>query len=63
MDQLHIRPGVDLTSDLPEAVIDEIRQALFEYKVIFFRDQPLTPARHVASCDQSSASMNSAQRR
>ena len=40
--------GVDLTSDMPDAVIDEIRRALFEYKVIFFRDQPLTPERHVA---------------
>jgi taurine dioxygenase len=33
--------GVDLTSDLPDAVIDEIRRALFEYKVIFFRDQDI----------------------
>ena len=40
--------GVDLTTELPEAVIDEIRRALFEFKVIFFRDQPLTPAQHVS---------------
>jgi taurine dioxygenase len=40
--------GLDITGDLPDAVIDEIRRALFEYKVIFFRDQPLTPERHVA---------------
>ena len=40
--------GIDITGDLPDAVIDEIRRALFEYKVIFFRDQPLTPERHVA---------------
>jgi alpha-ketoglutarate-dependent taurine dioxygenase len=40
--------GVDLTSDLPAPVISELRQALLDYKVIFFRDQPLTPAQHVA---------------
>ncbi|HUC04074.1 MAG TPA: TauD/TfdA family dioxygenase, partial [Acidimicrobiales bacterium] len=40
--------GVDLTKDLPDAVIEEIRQALHEYKVIFFRNQPLTPQQHVA---------------
>lgn len=40
--------GVDLTAQLPDAVIDEIRQALFDYKVVFFRDQPLNPGQHVA---------------
>lgn len=40
--------GVDITTDLPQPVIDELRQALLAYKVIFFRDQPLTPERHVA---------------
>src|SRR5438552_3385533 len=40
--------GVDLTRDLPDALIDEIRRALFEFKVIFFRNQALTPERHVA---------------
>lgn len=40
--------GVDLTSELPDAVIDDIRRALHEYKVIFVRDQHLTPAAHVA---------------
>lgn len=40
--------GVDITVDLPDAVIAEIRQALLDYKVIFFRDQPLTAATHVA---------------
>lgn len=39
--------GVDLSTDLPEAVVVEIRQALHDYKVIFFRDQPLTPLQHV----------------
>ena len=40
--------GVDLSTDLPEEVVEEIRQALHDYKVIFFRDQPLTPPQHVA---------------
>jgi taurine dioxygenase len=40
--------GVDLTAELPDAVIDEIRQALHAYKVIFFRRQPLSAAQHVA---------------
>jgi taurine dioxygenase len=40
--------GVDLTSELPDAVIAELRQALLDYKVLFFREQPLTPAQHVA---------------
>jgi taurine dioxygenase len=40
--------GVDLTTELSDEAIGEIRQALHDYKVIFFRDQPLTPERHVA---------------
>ncbi|MFE3227927.1 TauD/TfdA dioxygenase family protein [Nocardia sp. NPDC059228] len=40
--------GVDLTREQPDAVIAEVRQALHEYKVLFFRDQPLTPQQHVA---------------
>lgn len=40
--------GVDITSDLDDAVIDELRRALFAYKVVFFRDQPLTSEQHVA---------------
>ncbi len=40
--------GVDLGSDLPDAVIDEIRRALLDYKVLVFRDQPITPPEHVA---------------
>ena len=34
--------GVDLTTDLDDAVIDEIAGPSLDYKVIFFRDQPLT---------------------
>src|SRR5437879_2376311 len=40
--------GVDLTADLPQPVIDELTAALYDYKVIFFRDQPLTAERQVA---------------
>ncbi|WP_227981765.1 TauD/TfdA dioxygenase family protein [Nocardia spumae] len=40
--------GVDLSTDQPGEVIDELRRALHDYKVIFFRDQPLTAAQHVA---------------
>ena len=39
--------GVDLRDDLPDAVFAEIEQALFDYKVIFFRGQPLDPGQHV----------------
>ena len=39
--------GVDLSANLSESTIDEIRAALREYLVVFFRDQRLTPAQHV----------------
>ena len=40
--------GLDLREQLDDSVIAEITQALFDYKVIFFRDQPLDPDQHVA---------------
>ncbi len=40
--------GVALAEDVSDDVIDEIRRALTEYKVLFFRDQPMDAARHVA---------------
>jgi alpha-ketoglutarate-dependent taurine dioxygenase len=40
--------GIELASDLPNSVVGELRQALSDYKVLFFRDQPLTAAQHVA---------------
>ncbi len=40
--------GMRLSGDLDEAVIAEIRQALLDYKVLIFRDQPLTAAEHVS---------------
>jgi taurine dioxygenase len=35
--------GVDLAGDLPNAAIAEIRRALLDHQVIFFRDQRLDP--------------------
>ena len=40
--------GPDLTTELADEVVAEIARALAEYKVIFFRDQPVTAAEHVA---------------
>lgn len=40
--------GVDLTAPLADEVVEDLRRALDDYKVIFFRDQALTPAQHVA---------------
>ncbi|RFU85707.1 taurine dioxygenase [Streptomyces triticagri] len=41
--------GVDLTQPLDAAVVTELRQALLEWKVIFFRDQHgVTPEHHLA---------------
>jgi taurine dioxygenase len=40
--------GLDLTAELSDEVIDELRHALHDYKVIFFRDQPMSPSQHVA---------------
>jgi len=40
--------GVSLAEPLDEPTFDEIHRALLEYKVIFFRDQDITPAQHVA---------------
>jgi alpha-ketoglutarate-dependent taurine dioxygenase len=40
--------GVDVAEDLDEAVVGEIRQALLDYGVIFFRDQKLDVVGHKA---------------
>jgi taurine dioxygenase len=39
---------IDLAAPLPDAEIDDIRRALHEFKVVFFRDQALDDAGHVA---------------
>lgn len=40
--------GPDLAADLSDDLVAEIRRALIEHQVIFFRDQSLTPAQQVA---------------
>ena len=40
--------GVDLAADVTEDTIAEIRSAFLEHLVIFFRDQPLSPAQFMA---------------
>ncbi len=39
--------GVDLSQDVSDIIVDEIRQALGEYGVLLFRDQNLSPEDHV----------------
>ncbi|MFM8529047.1 MAG: TauD/TfdA dioxygenase family protein [Ilumatobacteraceae bacterium] len=39
--------GVDLRDDLADEVVAEIRAALHAFKVIFFRNQPISPDQHV----------------
>ena len=40
--------GIDLTRDLDDQTIAEIAQEQREHLVVFFRDQDITPARHLA---------------
>ena len=41
--------GLKLSGDLPDAAISEIRRALLDFKVVFFRDQnELTSSEHIA---------------
>jgi len=40
--------GVDLSREMSDEAVDEIRHALSEFGVVFFRDQALTPDQHVA---------------
>ena len=40
--------GVDLTAELGNAEIAEIRDAFHQYGVVFFRDQGITPEQHIA---------------
>ena len=39
--------GIDLARALDETTIAELRRALLAFKVIFFRDQPISTAQHV----------------
>lgn len=40
--------GIDLREELSDAAIAAVRQALLDWKVIFFRDQDITRAQHIA---------------
>ena len=40
--------GIDLTRDLDEPTVAELRQALVNHQVLFFRDQPIESARQQA---------------
>jgi taurine dioxygenase len=40
--------GIDLSAELPDATVSQIRQALLDHGVIFFRDQDLPPAAFLA---------------
>ncbi|MGA9277446.1 TauD/TfdA dioxygenase family protein [Ilumatobacter sp.] len=40
--------GIDLGAELSDGTISEIRQALLDWKVLFFRDQDITTDRHLA---------------
>jgi len=40
--------GVDLGHDLADETIAEVRRALLEYKVVFFRDQRISTEQHLA---------------
>ena len=40
--------GLDLSRELDDHTVAEVRRALLTYKVIFFRDQDITRAQHIA---------------
>ena len=44
--------GVDLTKPLPPQQVKEVRDAFLKWKVVFFRDQHLDHAQHVAMARQ-----------
>lgn len=40
--------GIDLTGSLSDETVAELRRCLLDFKVIFFRNQPMTSSQHVA---------------
>jgi len=40
--------GIDLSQDISDETIKEIAQAQRDHLVVFFRDQDITPAQHIA---------------
>ena len=51
--------GVDLSTELDDAVIAEIRQAWLDHLVIFFRDQPISDASFLAIIVSAATANNS----
>src|ERR1700757_1128118 len=51
--------GVDLTEPLPPQQVKEVRDAFLKWKVVFFRNQHLDHAQHVAMARGNSASRRS----
>ena len=43
--------GIDLARDLKDGVVADLRQALGDYGVLFFRDQNLAPEDHIAMAE------------
>mgnify|MGYP006444084423 FL=1 len=41
--------GVDLSADVSNSLGQELRQGLGEYGVLFFRDQDISDAEHIAA--------------
>ena len=44
--------GIDLSMDIGDGQHAELRRAFDEFGVIFFRDQALTPERHIAFAER-----------
>jgi taurine dioxygenase len=44
--------GVNLSQHISDAVRDEIKDAILKYKVVFFRDQDITPQQHAAFAER-----------
>jgi len=44
--------GIQLAGKLDDDMVAEIRRALLEFKVIFFRNQPMSPEEHVAFAER-----------
>lgn len=44
--------GIDLCRPLDDATFERLQQALLDYEVLFFRDQPLEPAHHAELADR-----------
>ena len=44
--------GINLVTDLSAEIAQQLRTALGEYGVLFFRDQALTPEEHIAAAEQ-----------